>query len=542
MAVDQIIDGVIYLGHEAEAGLSQRGRNSSGGSLTIGSVVTLSHGQTEDPFDFAFTTTTTLGDEGVIGVLTSAVSDNRVGSAQVRGHIGMVKVNGTTNIAVGDWLESYSSAGIAAKSASAHGVFARALEAYTTDDSAGEIKAIIMQPPGMRRLNDSVKLHFGTGRDAYIEYDGTNMYINPRLVGSGSVISQGNVVVQDDLLLSLGTGSDSVILNRSTALSADAELDNVIEGTSDHPGVAANSLIISNITNDGDIMFAVSDNGHSKGLLKLNGADGSIEIHGGSIIPTVTNTVDLGTASLEFKDAYFDGTVTADAFSGPVSTATVATTVTITDNESTNENNAIIFTAGGDLDGGNLGLESDGDLYYNPSTGIVTTTGVILGGGGINFPDSPTLVADQNTLDDYEQPAPTSSNFTPQIADSSGDGTGESQTYNRQYGTYTKIGNRVFFNIDVRITNITGLEDEQVRVLGLPFTSNSTPQSRSAVTVTASALNISAGQVVTGTVYEDTAHVGLQLWDATGGVTDLLCSELATNSFIVISGHYTTES
>ena len=33
-----------------------------------------------------------------------------------------------------------------------------------------------------------------------------------------------------------------------------------------------------------------------------------------------------------------------------------ATTVTITDNESTNEDNAIIFTAGGDVDGGDLGL------------------------------------------------------------------------------------------------------------------------------------------------------------------------------------------
>ena len=55
-------------------------------------------------------------------------------------------------------------------------------------------------------------------------------------------------------------------------------------------------------------------------------------------------------------------------------TAAIATAVTITDNESTNENNAIIFTAGGDLDGGNLGLESDGDLHYNPSTGLLTAT------------------------------------------------------------------------------------------------------------------------------------------------------------------------
>ena len=29
---------------------------------------------------------------------------------------------------------------------------------------------------------------------------------------------------------------------------------------------------------------------------------------------------------------------------------------------------------GGDVDGGNLGLESDGDLTYNPSTGRITAT------------------------------------------------------------------------------------------------------------------------------------------------------------------------
>lgn len=56
-------------------------------------------------------------------------------------------------------------------------------------------------------------------------------------------------------------------------------------------------------------------------------------------------------------------------------TATVATTVTITDNESTAENNPIVFVEDGDLDGGNLGLESDGTCYYTPSTGVITTTG-----------------------------------------------------------------------------------------------------------------------------------------------------------------------
>ena len=65
-------------------------------------------------------------------------------------------------------------------------------------------------------------------------------------------------------VLALGNDSDIVMLN-SAALSADDELTGVIEGTSDHPGVTANSLIISNITDNGDIMFAVSDGGNSKG-------------------------------------------------------------------------------------------------------------------------------------------------------------------------------------------------------------------------------------------------------------------------------------
>ena len=130
----------------------------------------------------------------------------------------------------------------------------------------------------------------------------------------------------------------------------------------------------------------------------------------GALYPVTDNQIDLGTSSLEFKDAFFDGTVTADAFAGPltgditgnadtatalatartiggtsfdgssniaVALATLATTVTITDNESTDEDNAIIFTAGGDVDGGSLGLESDGTLTYNPSTGKVTATGFV---------------------------------------------------------------------------------------------------------------------------------------------------------------------
>ena len=37
-----------------------------------------------------------------------------------------------------------------------------------------------------------------------------------------------------------------------------------------------------------------------------------------ALYPVTNNQIDLGTSSLEFKDAFFDGTVTSDAFAGPL--------------------------------------------------------------------------------------------------------------------------------------------------------------------------------------------------------------------------------
>jgi len=56
-------------------------------------------------------------------------------------------------------------------------------------------------------------------------------------------------------------------------------------------------------------------------------------------------------------------------------TATTATNVVITDNENTDEDNAVVFVAGADVDGStSAGLESDGNLTYNPSTGQLSAT------------------------------------------------------------------------------------------------------------------------------------------------------------------------
>ena len=43
-----------------------------------------------------------------------------------------------------------------------------------------------------------------------------------------------------------------------------------------------------------------------------------IKLVDGALVPATDNDIDLGTSSVEFKDAFFDGTVTSDAFAGPL--------------------------------------------------------------------------------------------------------------------------------------------------------------------------------------------------------------------------------
>jgi len=70
------------------------------------------------------------------------------------------------------------------------------------------------------------------------------------------------------------------------------------------------------------------------------------------------------------------GTLSSTVFSGNLSgTATNADHVKVTDNENDNENNLITFVENAQDGTGNHGLEMDGQLYYNPSSGTVTATG-----------------------------------------------------------------------------------------------------------------------------------------------------------------------
>ena len=92
-----------------------------------------------------------------------------------------------------------------------------------------------------------------------------------------------------------------------------------------------------------------------------------VKIVDGAIVPASDNDIDLGTSSVEFKDAYFDGTVTADAFAGPLTGDVTGTSSKVTVSDSTaNTNFPVVFH-----DESDALLDDTGALRYNPSTGTL---------------------------------------------------------------------------------------------------------------------------------------------------------------------------
>lgn len=119
-----------------------RVKNTSGGTLTIGDVVVLKTVAAGNEV----TTTTTQGDDKVFGMVAESIANNTSGLVLIEGKTVSLKVNGTTDIAIGDLLGTYTAAGIGMKAATGDMVFAIALETYTTDDSAGVIDALLIKP------------------------------------------------------------------------------------------------------------------------------------------------------------------------------------------------------------------------------------------------------------------------------------------------------------------------------------------------------------------------------------------------------------
>jgi len=233
--------------------------------------------------------------------------------------------------------------------------------------------------------------------------------------GFGTIDTGSSTITTTGLISGGSLDIDDVLINGTTiGHTDDTDLMTVASGLLTVAGeVSMTTLDIggTNVTSTA-AELNYSDTGAAVGTVvasKVVTADANKDV---ASFRNITLTGELDAGSLDVSgDADIDGTLEADAITVngtalntviagvTVTDATNSAHVLVTDNESTNEENLITFVEGATSSTGNVGLEMDGNLAYNPSTGTVTAT---IFKGNIDAVDGDfdgTLEADAITLD-----------------------------------------------------------------------------------------------------------------------------------------------
>jgi hypothetical protein len=228
-----------------------------------------------------------------------------------------------------------------------------------------------------------------------LQFRDTAIYINSSTDGQLDLVADTEIQIAATTVDINGNVDISGTLTVAGALDfGDAALSNV------------GALQLDSIAGDADTDTSITFSG-SDVITVATGGAGRLTIGDGALSPVTNNQIDLGTASLEFKDAFFDGTVTADAFAGPLTgnvtgnaSGTAATVTTAAQSNITSLGTLTTLTVDNVIvNGATIGHTDDTDLI-TLADGIATVAGEVsmttLDIGGTNITST---AAELNILD-----------------------------------------------------------------------------------------------------------------------------------------------
>ena len=227
----------------------------------------------------------------------------------------------------------------------------QSIKAYVDNGLAGLSQTSISQ------LNSSVTVaDSGSNGAVTIACDGNNELV----INDTSATFSGNVIVTGDLTIN---GSTTTVATTNTTIA-----DNIIELNT---GISASSndagLIIErgSTGNNAFIGWDESADKFTVGTTTATAADksGGITVTAGTLVANIEGNV---TGNVTGNTSGSSGSCTGNA-----ATATEATNVTVTANNSANETVYLTFVDGAT---GTQGIETDTGLSYNPSTNVLSTT------------------------------------------------------------------------------------------------------------------------------------------------------------------------
>ena len=124
-----------------------------------------------------------------------------------------------------------------------------------------------------------------------------------------------------------------------------------------------------------------------------------VKVVDGAIVPATDNDIDLGTSGVEFKDAFFDGTVTSDAFAGPLTGDVTGNADTATALATARNIGGVSFDGTSNINLPGVNTAGDQDTTGNAATATSATAAdtvkTVVDGTNANF--FLTFVSDNNS-------------------------------------------------------------------------------------------------------------------------------------------------
>jgi len=280
--------------------------------------------------------------------------------------------------------------------------------------TSGTGAATVTIPTGMKDViyidgSDEVYSMFGTPHlsssgnftvdattDIILDADGGDIFFKDGGTTFGSATNtSGNLIIKSGTTTAVTFSGANATVAGNLSVGGDFDVTGSLD-FSDADITNVGSIQLDSIAGDGDTNTSITFSG-SDVITIAAGGDNQITFNNGSILPVTDNDIDLGSGSYEFKDAYFDGTVTTDALTadtanidgGSIDGATLGTNSAITQAVIDNVN----------INGATIGHTDDTDLI-TLADGIATVAGEIsvttLDIGGTNVT---TTAAEINLID-----------------------------------------------------------------------------------------------------------------------------------------------
>ena len=165
--------------------------------------------------------------------------------------------------------------------------------------------------------------------DVILDADGGDIFFKDAGTTFGSATNtSGNLIIKSGTTTALTFSGANITAAGNLSVSGDLDVTGTLD-LSDSNFTNVGSLQLDSIAGDGDTNTAITFSG-SDVITVSAGGDNQVTFTNGAIVPSTDNDIDLGTSSTEFKDAFFDGTVTTDGLTVSGTPSFAAGTIALT--------------------------------------------------------------------------------------------------------------------------------------------------------------------------------------------------------------------